>query len=193
MIPSPPDQHPARGTARHLAVAVLLGAALAAAAVGAVAPTPNTSCGNGLIEAGEKCDSCPADCVASTCAAGEKRRFVVAYTPAPGFATASTVTLRIGFRSTLLSLPGTGSDPAVRARVRATGPDATVAVNGLGAAVRVLLSRKAGLPPGRVIELELDRCAGAKAPEAGDLSCVVETCAFGGSPLEGCKCTVESR
>jgi hypothetical protein len=66
-------------------------------------------CGNGVLERGETCTSCAADCVAHPCtASGATVTFAVSFAPPLG-ETASSVTTLVGYRSDLVSLPGSGT------------------------------------------------------------------------------------
>jgi hypothetical protein len=148
----------------------------------------STNCGNGFLEPGETCEGCPADCVIGACtAAAPVQTFRVNLTPPP-FQDPSSVTVLIGYRSTIVSLPGNGSAPAARVRMRPSG--ATVTVNDLDYALRTVVTRPGGLTPGRLFVVDFDPCAGAAAPTTADFACTVEGCANQFGPIEGCTCSV---
>src|SRR5690606_7219168 len=108
--------------------------------------------------------------------------------PQAGFERVGAVTVLLGYRQGVLSLPGEKNAPAVTARVSARTAGAQVFVNDLGSALRVVVSNQGGLPAGPLVDVELDRCVGAAAPQLADLSCQVEACAKGGARLRQCTC-----
>lgn len=156
------------------------------------AASTTVRCGDGRLEGDETCATCPADCPPTPCkSTGKRSRFAVALQPQPGFERVGAVTVLLGHGAARLTLPGSGSDTAVRGRVRATQKDSTVAVNDLGGRLRVLVARPAGLTAETILEVEFDQCEGAPGATA-DMTCSVETCAWGGSPLSGCTCSIRS-
>lgn len=161
------------------------GAAAAEAAV-----TPQSTCGDHLLAADETCDACPADCQPAACERTGRRAVTVDLTPQSGFESVGAVTVLITARQNVLGLPGEKDAPSVRARVKPRQSDAQVFVNDLGYGLRVVVSRQGGLPAGPLLDVELDTCAGAPAPQLGDLSCRVEACAEGGGRLRGCSCAI---
>jgi hypothetical protein len=182
-----------------LLVIMLAVAARAAAAEtdnGRPAPgaTPVTSarpptCGNGILDPEETCDTCPDDCVPAACEASASRhRFAVDFTPVLGVPI-NAATLRLGYRSKRVTLPGSGGDLATRARLRPAEPGTTITPNHLGYATRVVVVSAGGLS-GRIFEIELDGCKGAPAPGGDDVNCVVEACASSGGPARGCSCRI---
>jgi hypothetical protein len=166
----------------------IVGAALPAAA----GPTPAgtaAQCGNGLLEAGESCASCAADCAVAKCQPGKTRvQFAVAFN-APEQAAVGTAVLRIAYRSDRLSLPGTGTAKTVQQRI-ASPQHAVMAFNDLDYALRVVAGRSGALPMGQVFTVEFDRCDGAPTPSPADLSCAVEACAGSTGPVDGCTCSI---
>ncbi len=161
-------------------------------ALPSVTPTGSGAavCGNRVLEAGESCADCPADCVVGPCAApgAPTQAFVFDLVAPLGFEP-TTATVLIGYDSTVLSLPGTGAVPTVRQRVIAPPPvPQAFTPNDLDHAVRVLLSRN--IPLARLFTITFDRCAGAPPPTTAALSCIVESCAAGGTGVPGCRCTV---
>lgn len=147
-------------------------------------------CGNRVLESGETCTSCPADCVTGPCAnpGPPTQAFIVDLVPPLGFEP-TTATVQIGYDSTRLSLPGSATATSVRQRVVAPPPiPQAFTPNDLDYAVRVLISRN--VPLSRLFTVTFDRCGGAAAPTLGDLACTVESCAAGGTGVPGCTCTV---
>lgn len=98
------------------------------------------------------------------------------------------MTLLIGYRDNLISLPGNGTAPAARIRLRPSG--STVTPNDLDYALRVVMSRAGGLPAGRLFVVDFDSCSGAAAPTTADLSCTVAGCSNSSGPISGCTCSV---
>jgi hypothetical protein len=153
-------------------------------------PTPPAaSCGNGLLDTGESCEVCPADCTPAACKPGKPtRRFTVMLAPPRG-QEPTTATVRIAYRSDRLHLPAAGAAPAVRTRLTALAKTATLTPNALGYALRVVATGTEAFTNGPLFAVEFDSCAG---PPAGttDLSCVVEGCAGAGTPITGCTCSI---
>lgn len=128
------------------------------------------------------------DCDVQPCAATTPTRtFRVDLVP-PAFQVPSSVTVLIGYRSDLVSLPGTGTTPGARIRQRPSG--ATVTVNDLDYAVRVVVSRAGGLSEGRLFLADFDSCSGAAVPTVADFACTIEGCASSFGPIDGCRCAV---
>lgn len=170
-----------------LGAVIAIGLGLGAAGL-ALAADPASPCGDGLLARDETCDSCPADCQASTCETKGRRTVTVDLTPQSGYDKVGATTILLGYRRGVLSLPAEGSAPAVSARVKARQAKAQAFVNDLGYALRVVVSSQEGLPAGPLLDIELDTCAGAPAARDDDLSCRVESCAQGGGKLRACEC-----
>lgn len=175
-------------------------------------PTPGPMCGNGLLEPGETCAECPADCTVSPCdASAPTATFTVNFAPPLG-QDASSVTVLTAYRSSVLNIPGSGFGSCgggsndghscanaadcpggqcikPQSRVKNTPRNAIVAVNNLGYAARVVISRSP-LPTGELFTVEFDTCLGAPAPTTADVSCSVEGCSSSFGPIDGCTCTV---
>lgn len=166
-----------------LLLSLLIGTA--PSALGASAPS---NCGDGLLDASESCDSCPADCRATACAAGATRTVTIDLTTQAGVHKVGAVGILVAFRSTVLTMPGDRNEPAVSARVKPRAPDSQVWVNDLGYALRIGVSSAAGLPAGPMVDIQLTSCDGAPEPSAADITCRVESCAYGGGRLRDCAC-----
>lgn len=150
--------------------------------------TPLGSCGNGFLEPGESCDSCPSDCVAQECTAtATMRAFDVDWAPPDGV-DASSVTVLVGYQSNLVSLPGMGS--AVSSRITNRPANSLPGVNDLDYALRVAITRSSALPPGRLFTVSFDACQGARVPVAADFGCTVDGCASSFGSVAGCTCEV---
>jgi hypothetical protein len=63
-----------------------------------------------------------------------------------------------------------------------------VAVNDLGYALRVVVSKSGGFAPGRLFRVAFDLCEGVKEAGESDLACTVEGCGSASGPIEGCAC-----
>ena len=155
-------------------------------------PMPGSAvCGNGFLEAGESCASCPADCIVHPCTASALQRSVQAMLDVPVGRTATGVTMLIGYRSDLLSLPGSGLAASVRQRVVYPPPSPFVSnANDLDYALRLIVSRTGGFTPGLFATVTFDRCQGSPSAAAADFGCTVEGCAGSTGPIDGCTCSV---
>lgn len=156
----------------------------------ATATPGGASCGNRVLEPGETCAACPADCAVGPCDSpgAPTVAFRVDLVPPPGFQP-TTATVLFGYDSSALSLPGTGTATSVRQRVVAPAPvPQAFTPNDLEYAVQVLVSRNT--PLGQLFTATFDRCAGAPAATLDDLACTVLSCAQGGGGVVGCTCTV---
>lgn len=157
-------------------------------------PTPTvpvSNCGDGLLELGESCTSCPADCQPAPCTPGGVTvTFNVGLTSSGA---PSQVQVALAYRSSVVSLPGTGSDVSVRRRVRfAPPPPNPFVVNDLDYAVTIASTVASGLPtaPAPFATAQFDVCSGASDPTVEDLSCVVQSCTGSSGPLGDCRCEV---
>jgi cysteine-rich repeat protein len=149
------------------------------------------SCGDGLLEPGETCSACPADCEPAACApSGTTSTFSIAIS---GSRQASDVAVQLAYRSAVIGIPGSGNDVSVRQRVRFAPPvPSSFTVADLDFAVDIGSLRAAGLPsaPSPFATARFDDCSGAPAPTVEDLSCVVERCSDAAGAIAGCACVV---
>jgi len=176
-------------------------------------PTPGTSCGNGLIEAGETCEQCPADCRVQPCTPSATQAFYTVSFAPPAGQDATSVTVLVGYRSSVLSIPGSGTSACMggsndghacgsnancpggqcvpRNRVTNTPPGSIVGVNDLNYALRVVITRSPQIPPGALFTVDFDTCTGAVATSS-DVSCSIPASGCAGlfGPIDGCTCTV---
>lgn len=174
-----------------LVLAALLAAPSALAAGEASAPVSTGVCGNKLLEPGETCAQCAADCAVQPCQPAQQRAvFAVEFTPPP-VPDVSTAVVRIGYRSDRLSLPGTGTEKSVQSRIKSPEHD-VMAFNDLDYALRIVAARAKAIPAGQLVTIEFDRCQGAPAPTVADLSCAVEGCAGSTGPESGCQCAISA-
>ncbi len=159
---------------------------------GAAAPTPapsGTFCGNGLLDAGESCTTCADDCVVRRCQPEGTASFAVQFAPPPK-GDPSSVTVKVGYRSELLAMPGTGLTSYPRDRIRPTSKSVLV-VNDLDYALRIVASSGSQvLPAGELVTIRFDTCRGTRLPTVADVSCAVEGCAGRYGAIDGCSCSV---
>jgi len=158
-------------------------------------PTPTlpaASCGNGLLQQGETCTSCPADCAPAACTpSGATVTFAV--TADSGGTQATRVVVQLAYRSSVISIPGSGSDTSVRQRVRFVAPvPQPFLVDDLDYAVDIDSTRAAGLP-GRFATVRFDTCSGAPAPTVDDLTCFLQACVDAAGPIPACACSVAAQ
>ncbi len=144
-------------------------------------PTPTTAptplpCGDGLLGPGETCTSCPQDCQVSPCTpSGETATFSVSYAPPPGQEKLDA-SVFLSYRSSVLSIPGSGTSNLVRMRVVAVPANLRLLTpNDLGYALRVIISREVALS-GPQFTVTFDTCSGSPAPTTADLACRDEGC-----------------
>ena len=170
------------------AIAILTaGLTLAPVHASEPADKAETHCGNGVVEPGETCASCPADCAVRACTANTQQRPIIVRFTAPPEHEIFGITLLLGYRSDHLSLPGHGADKSVRDRLIETPAQTIVAVNDLDYGMRVVLSRSQPVTSGKLFSVRFDSCDAA-APTAADVACTVEACATVFGPAVGCSC-----
>jgi len=145
-------------------------------------------CGNGFLEPGEDCTSCPPDCVVQPCTAGTPlQTFKVSYDQPLG-TVASLVQVRLGYKSNLVSLPA-----AAAARVHVIEPGTSRLVNDQNFAVLVTISEQVVgnfLTPGPIFTIDFDSCQGQPAATPADFGCTVLQCSSSFGDITGCTCTV---
>jgi len=145
-------------------------------------------CGNGLLEPGESCDDCAADCAgASACEVTDATRsatfrLVPAEESYPfGFA------VRIAYRGDKLSLPGDEFAPSVSERVSVDKETSRIVARDVGHSLRLVVTDGNGLVDAAQVSVRFDRCKGAK-DEKDDAVCFLEGCTGRGIDIEGCAC-----
>jgi hypothetical protein len=155
-------------------------------------PTPGAAtCGNGFLEPGESCASCAADCVISPCTAVAPTPSFTVQLDYPLGVSPTTATVLIGYRSALVSIPGSGSATSVRQRVTYPPPLPNPQTpNDLDYAIRLVVGRSSGLPTGLLATIRFDRCSGAPAPSTADFGCTVEALAGVGGSVDGASCSI---
>lgn len=150
----------------------------------------SSTCGNGVLDGDESCDACATDCTIRPCIATEGRFTVQVTFVAPPGRSVSSTTVRLSYRSDVISLPGKGADPTIRERVTGVPSETFSAVNDLGYALRVVASRASDLAAGPLFSAAFDLCQSAAAPTVADLACVVEACGSQTGAVSDCRCTV---
>ncbi len=103
----------------------------------------------------------------------------------------SSSTVVVGYRSDLVSLPGSGQGQAsVNARIKNLPSNSSRTTNDLDYALRVVVSRGAGVPAGRLFTIDFDTCQGTSAPAFTQFGCTVEGCGGSTGTVPGCACEV---
>lgn len=155
-------------------------------------PTPGgATCGNGFLEPSETCASCAQDCAISPCTAVAPTPSFTVLLSYPFGTQPTTVTALVGYRSNLVSIPGSGSATSVRQRVTYPAPPPNPQTpNDLDYAVRLVIGRSAGLSEGLLATVRYDRCQGAPAPTTQDFGCTIEALAGVGGNIDGGTCTI---
>lgn len=149
-----------------------------------------SQCGNGVLDGEETCDACATDCTIRPCSAsGPAFPVQVAFT-APAETSPSSITVRVAYRSDVLSLPGKGADATVRERITGLPSEGFTAVNDLGYALRVVNTRATAISSGPLFKVSFDPCQGAAAPTLTDFACVVEGCGSSTGVILGCSCSI---
>jgi hypothetical protein len=156
-------------------------------------PTPTNVgavCGNGILETGETCTSCPPDCTVLACTATTSIQTFRIDFQAPSGSAPSALAALVGYRSNRVSLPGTGSSAGSRIKGRPSGTSQLV--NDLNYAVRVTMLAQAGvtIPDGKLFTIDFDSCQGAMPVTPADFGCTIESCGSSFGPIDGCTCTV---
>jgi hypothetical protein len=144
-------------------------------------------CGNGILENGETCASCSADCVVLACTPTPPIQTFRVNFSAPAGSAPSNISALVGYRSDRVSLPASAGP---RIKNRPTGTSQLV--SDLNYAVRVLISAQSGgvIPNGRLFTVDFDSCHGAMSVTPADFGCQIESCGSSFGPIEDCACTV---
>ncbi len=191
-----------------LAVAVVgVAACLAPAALdassrhGTAAPGA-ARCGNGHVEPGETCDDgnthdgdyCPSNCRIERCAATTSRLDVSVALTLPADTPVGGVVVLLDYPEGKVSLPGSGREPTVAARVTNLPPGFMSATYDLDYAMRQVIAMNKPLSAGELFRVSFDRCDGAASPAAQEFTCrVQEVSSPGGKnlPVENVACAVK--
>jgi hypothetical protein len=170
-------------------------------------PTPtmgSSMCGNGFLEPGEKFTDpangpvgdpngveCAPDATVHPCTVSGTAVFQVHLDAPPG-TSPSAITSLLGYRSNVVSLPGSGLAASVRQRFTPAMPPFAFSTNDYNYATRVILAFSSAVGDGLLYTVNFDRCQGAAAPTASDFGCFVEGCGGSAGTIAGCACTVVS-
>jgi len=146
-------------------------------------------CGNGLLEEGESCTSCPEDCVIANCVPSGQTISFDAYFSAGTEVT--SVAIDLAYRSDRVQLPGSANAQTVRARVTGLPAGGQSIINDRDYSLRVVKSRTEPLPEGKLFTVQFDLCSGAVAPTVDDFACFAASCSDEFSlPVSDCLCTL---
>jgi hypothetical protein len=108
----------------------------------------------------------------------------------PADQTATATTVLIGYRTTLVSLPGSGAAGSVGTRIKNKPANTSLSYNDLDYALRVQMTRASGFTPGKLFTISFDAIEGTSNPAPTDFSCTVEVCENGTEDIAGCACAV---
>jgi hypothetical protein len=143
-----------------------------------------------MLDAGESCESCPADCAVPGCTEiDEKLSFDIRLTVPFGEEPTSVTTL-VTYDGKLMRYPGSGLTVEAQKAITNRPKGVSTFANAFGQAVRVVQTNNAGLSEGGIYRVVLDRCKDARGAEASDLSCKVEGCAGKFGLIDDCSCTI---
>lgn len=134
--------------------------------------------------------TCPGDCVVGPCTVptpATLRTYNVNLAYPPGRKPES-VTILLGYKSSKVSLPGSGSTPA--SRFTSWPSNTARGFNDLNYAVRVVATRAVGFDVGRLFTVNFDGCSGQSAPTAAEFGCTVEGCGSATGAIADCTCSV---
>jgi hypothetical protein len=151
-------------------------------------PTPRPDrCGDGVLEDGETCDTCPVDCTVLACTPGAPIQTFSVELQAPDSVPVARVSVLVGYRSDRVDLP---TDPASRVQNRHAGT--AVLADDLGYALQVSVNTHPGtsLSSGQLFAVDFDTCSGQSPVAAADFGCQVETCEQTFGSIAGCTCAV---
>ena len=138
----------------------------------------------------ESCGTCPADCTVQSCTAVAPIQTFKVNFSAPVGSAPSAVSALVGYRSNRVSLPGSGSGPSARIKLRPSGTSQLV--NDLNYAVRVLIQGNGGvtIADGRLFTIDFDSCQGTMPVTPADFGCQIESCGNSFGTIADCTCTV---
>lgn len=144
----------------------------------------------GALSSGEYCTVCAEDCTAPTPAAVTPGPTVSVSLAPPEGQTVTAITVLIGYRTALVSLPGSGVAGSVGSRIKNKPTSTTLAYNDFDYALRVQLSRTGGFAVGKLFTINFDAIEDTPVPTVTDFSCTVEVCQNDSEDIPGCTCAV---
>ena len=119
------------------------------------------------------------------CQPGEVRQTVVLSVSASEAQLPISLVASLTYDPSLVQLPD-----ALRPRLRARANGAMLTPSIQHGALRLVAGKGGGLATGPLVDVEFDRCAGARAPTAADFGCRIDSCAGSGGALGDCTCSV---
>jgi hypothetical protein len=103
--------------------------------------------------------------------------------------------LFLDYPDTRVSIPGSGGEPSVAARITNTPANFSSSVNDLDYALReALVASGRTLAPGAILDVGFDLCSGQTAPRRADFTCTVEQASTpqgANLPLTGITCSIQ--
>jgi hypothetical protein len=127
--------------------------------------------------------------VHSCTSSGKTHTFKVHFEPPPTM-NVSSITVRVGYDSRRISLPGSAGAESARARLEHVPKTAIVVTNDLDYALRAVVTQPGGIAAGQLFTLKVDGCKAAPQPTAVDFGCSLEGCAAATGHVAGCTCRV---
>jgi hypothetical protein len=153
-------------------------------------PEGGSVCGNGILEPGETCDSCATDCQVLPCSDSGADAMFEIHLSVPFGEQATSVTSLVGYKSNVVSIPGSGLVASVQQRITMRPPGTSTFGNDLDYALRVVQTNNGGLD-GKIYALTFDRCQQSPTPPTeADFACSVEGCSGAFGLISGCTCAV---
>jgi hypothetical protein len=95
----------------------------------------------------------------------------------------------VGYRSDIVSIPGSGSAPSVSAAVKNRPTNITFSAFDFDYALHVIINRNGGLTAGRLFTVDFQKCSGAMNATPADFGCTI-SCSNLNGPVVGCACSV---
>src|SRR5262247_1091285 len=111
------------------------------------------SCGEGLLEAAETCEACPADCRPAVCKPSKEQRRVVIDLVTPGNLEVNAAHVRLAYRSDRVTLGAQGDGAEVKKRVSSPQKLLALYTNNLGYAVGLVAVRGQRFDDGELAEI----------------------------------------
>lgn len=130
----------------------------------------------------------PATDSAAPCALGSEQQTVTLALGDSGAQLPVSVVATLSYDATLAR----PREP-LRAQVKALADGAMLVPAAVADGLRLVAGKGGGLPSGPLAEIQLARCAGARAPVAADFRCSVDSCAGSGGAINDCTCRVVVR
>jgi cysteine-rich repeat protein len=143
-------------------------------------------CGNGIVQQGETCDdgntvdgdACPANCRIEPCTVTATRVATTVTLNYPNSVVVGTVVVFVEYPDGRVSIPGSGSEASVAARITNQPTGFASAPFDLDYAFREsLVAFNRTLPKGQLVKVSYDLCSGATAPNKNDFQCTVQQAA----------------